>query len=253
MNNQAGTRRRRTGVRNEDGIALVVVLLTTLLLTGLALSLVMLTSGETMLTANYRQSQETLYAADAAVERVVQDILTVSQWNDLIATTGNLQSSFTEGSTTVTLPDGTILDLMRERNRLQAETNAANIWGVNNPVWQLYAYGPLANLLPEGVDSRAYVAVFVADDPSESDGNPASDTNGVLTLHAEAWGVNGSHKVIEVTISRTSSTEIERGYIAQRGQEEWNQRARKAAVQTPGAALTEMKLSIGGSGGMVVQ
>ena len=50
-----------------------------------------------------------------------------------------------------------------------------------------------------------------------------------------------------MTVARTSSTEIERGYIAQRGQEEWNQRARKAAVQTPGLALTEMKMGVGGN------
>jgi hypothetical protein len=43
---------------------------------------------------------------------------------------------------------------------------------------------------------------------------------------------------VEVTIAKTDSTEIERGQIAQRGQEELNQRARKAAVQVPGKALT---------------
>ncbi len=253
MRHTQPTRPRRRGAANEDGIALIVVVLATLLLTGLALSLVMLTSGETMLTANYRHAQETLYAADAAIERVVQDVLTVSQWNDLIAAAGNLQSSFTDGPTTVRLDDGTAIDVMKERDLLQARTNAANLWGANNPVWQVYAYGPLANMLPEGVDSPAYVVVFVGDDPSENDNNPSIDSNGVLTLHAEAWGLNGSRKVVEVTIARTSTTEIERGYIAQRGQEEWNQRARKAAVQTPGAALTQMRMGIGGSAGLAVQ
>jgi Tfp pilus assembly protein PilV len=253
VHTQAGTRRPKRGVRSERGVALIIVLLATMLLTALALSLVMVTSGETMLTANYRHSQEALYGADAAIERVVQDILTVSQWNQLISSAGNLQSSFTEGSTTVTLPDGTTIDVMKERDRLQAQTNAMNLWGPDNPVWQVYAYGPLSAILPDGVDSPVYVAVFIADDPSESDGNPSIDANGVLTLHAEAWGAGGARKVIEVTLARTSSTEIERGYIAQRGQEEWNQRARKAAVQTPGGALTEMKLGIGGGGGLVVQ
>ena len=44
-------------------------------------------------------------------------------------------------------------------------------------------------------------------------------------------------------MARTSSTEIERGQIAQRGQEELNQRARKAAVQTPGKALSNMRMN----------
>jgi hypothetical protein len=244
--------RGRRGRRDERGIALVIVLLSTMLLTALAISLVMLTSSETLLTANYRNAQESLYAADAAVERVVQDLLTVAQWNDLLA--GGLQSSFTEGPTVVTLGDGTQLDVARECARVQAETDRLNIWGTNDPTWRVYAYGPMANMLPEGVPSRAYVLVLVGDDPSENDGNPRADANGVLTMHAEAWGAGGSHKVVEVTVARTASNEIERGYIAQRGQEEWNQRARKAAVQTPGSGLTEMTLDIGsGGGGMVVR
>jgi hypothetical protein len=78
------------------------------------------------------------------------------------------------------------------------------------------------------------------------------DANGVLSLHVEAFGANGAHKVVEITVARTSSTEIERGFIAQRGQEEWNQRARKAAVQTPGKALTSMRMNVG-TGTMTVQ
>jgi hypothetical protein len=102
------------------------------------------------------------------------------------------------------------------------------------------------------IDSPMYVAVWVADDPAEDDGNPATDGNGTLTLHAEAYGPSGTRKVIEVTVARTSGTEIERGQIAQRGQEELNQRARKAAVQTPGKSLTNMQMRTG-TGGLVVQ
>ncbi len=238
----------RRALADERGVALIIVLLSTMLLTALAVSLVLLTSSETLLTANYRNAHEALYAADAAAERVVQDLLAVPQWNDLLGAS-NMQSSFTDGPMTVTLVDGTRVDVARECARVQAETNALHIWGLNDPVWRVYAYGPMSNILPEGVPTDAYVMVLVADDASENDNNPALDTNGVLTLHAEAWGVGGSHKVVEMTVARTSSTEIERGYIAQRGQEEWNQRARKAAVQTPGSGLTEMRMDIGGGGG----
>jgi hypothetical protein len=112
----------------------------------------------------------------------------------------------------------------------------------------------MSEMLPgtTDIDSSMYVAVWVADDPAEVDGNPLSDENGTLTLHAEAYGPSGTRKVVEVTVARTSGTEIERGQIAQRGQEELNQRARKAAVQTPGKSLTNMKMSTG-TGGLVVQ
>ena len=57
-----------------------------------------------------------------------------------------------------------------------------------------------------------------------------------------------AHKVNEITIARTDTTELERGYTGQRGQDEQNRRARKAAVQTPGKALTmqTMTLTTGG-------
>ena len=92
----------------------------------------------------------------------------------------------------------------------------------------------------------------MADDPAEVDGDPAADTNGTLTLHAEAFGPAGSHKVIEVTVARTSGTEIERGQIAQRGQEELNQRSRKAAVEVTGKALTNTR-TITSTGNPVIQ
>ena len=55
---------------------------------------------------------------------------------------------------------------------------------------------------------------------------------------AYAYGPTGVRRVIEATLAKTDTTEIERGYTGQRGQDEQNRRARKAAVQTPGKALT---------------
>jgi Tfp pilus assembly protein PilX len=245
-------RRAAERLRDERGVALLIVLLSTLLLTGLALSLILVSQSETLISANYRNGEEALYGADAAIELVIQDLLTVPQWNDVLRVGGNVQSSFIGASSTITLPDGTTIDVAKECAKVQYETDQANLWGTNNPVWQVYAYGPIADLLPGGVSSPVFVLVLVGDDPSESDSNPQADVNGVLTLHAEAWGVGGSHRVIETTVSRTSSTEIERGYVAQRGQEEWNQRSRKAAVQTPGSSLTQMKMGVG-TGNLAVQ
>ena len=50
----------------------------------------------------------------------------------------------------------------------------------------------------------------------------------------------------ETTLSRTDNTEIERGYTGQRGQDEQNRRARKAAVQTPGKGLSRSEMTLGG-------
>jgi hypothetical protein len=232
---------------DERGIALIIALMATVLLTGLGMALVLLTNTETMITANYRDAQETMYAADAGVETAMQDLLLEADWNRVLG--GAERSGFFDEAATTTLADGTRLDLEAVRAHLQKQTDDLDVWGANDPQWQWYARGRGANLLPGGdLVSDVYVAVYVADDPSETDGDPARDTNGVLSLRVEAYGRAGSRKVLEVTVARTDTTEIERGFIAQRGQEELNQRARKAAVQNPGRGLTEMKMSLASGG-----
>jgi hypothetical protein len=238
---------------DERGTALIIALMAMMLLTALGAAVVMVSNTETHIAGNYRNSQEALYAADAAVERVVQDLLLIPRWNDILG--GTAQSGFIDGgmSAVKTLPGGGTMNLDTATAQLQADTTALNLWGANNPQWKLFAWGPLQDMLPnDQIDSPMYVAVWVADDPAEIDGNPLADGNGTLTLHAEAVGPSGTRKVVEVTVARTSSTEIERGQIAQRGQEELNQRARKAAVQTPGKALSNMRMN-NSTGNLVVQ
>jgi len=250
---------------DERGIALIIALMAMMLLTALGAAVVMVSNTETHIAGNYRNSQEALYAADAAVERVVQDLLLIPRWNDILG--GTAQSGFVDGAMTApkTLPGGGTIRLDVATADLQATTNALNLWGPNNPTWKLFAWGPLSDMLPnDQIDSSMYVVVWVADDPADGppdpatgligaiDGNPLLDSDGVLTLHAEAIGPSGTRKVVEVTVARTSSTEIERGQIAQRGQEELNQRARKAAVQTPGKSLTNMRMN-NTTGNLLVQ
>jgi PilX N-terminal len=248
---------------DERGSALVVALLSLLLLTALGLALTLTTTTETAISANQRMGQEAMNAADAAIERAMQDLLAMPDWNRALS--GAEQSSFVNGSPggPRTLPDGTTIDLTEIANLAScghiAACSAGEIatnsperhWLTNNPVWQLYAYGPISDLLPGGtVSSPIYVVVMIADDPSETDGLPLTDGNtganpgsGVLSLRAEAFGPHGTHRIVEATVARTLSTGLERGYIGQRGQDEQNRRARKSAVQTPGKALTAQQLT----------
>ena len=271
-------------IRREDGIAMVVAMMAMLLMTALGVALVLTTSSETMIAHNFRNSHEALYAADAVIERAMDDVLTVPDWNKLLD--GSTQSAFIDGapSGARTLPDGSTIDLTQAVNMANcqkvttcsdADLNAYTSerpWGLNNPRWKLYAYGNLRDMLPatDTINSSYYAMVMVGDDPSDNDNNPLLDGGGtgpcsagqsavgdpppcnpgygVLALRAEAFGPGGTHKVIEITIARTDTTELERGYTGQRGQDEQNRRARKAAVQTPGKALTmqTMTLATGG-------
>jgi hypothetical protein len=252
-------------LRNERGVALIVALMSMLLLTALGVGLLMTTSTESMLTTNYRDSGEALYAADAGVERVMQDLLTVPDWNRILA--GQVQSAFVDGVAigTRTLPDGSSIDLGAATNMLncnkattcsEADLNAWSVerpWGTKNPRWQLFAYAPLQDIIETGtVLSSMYVAVWIGDDPGDTDEIPTNDDNGVLMMRAQAFGPGGATSIIEVTLSRTDTTELERGYTGQRGQDEQNRRARKAAVESPGKALTRSAMSAG-AGGFTVQ
>jgi Tfp pilus assembly protein PilX len=268
--------RRARRLRDERGMALVIALLTMLLLTALGMSLMLTTATETMVTSNYRDGIEAMYAADAGIERTMQDLLTVADWNTVLASpdgvSAGVTSGFVTGNLSPVLGDGKLLDLVKATNsancpqvsppsttpcsNAQMDQSIAGIrpWGTNNPRWRLYAHGPVADFVPTGtINSPFYVAVWVADDPSENDGDPSTDgsalTNpgrGVIQLRAEAYGPGGARRTIETTLARTDSTEIERGYTGQRGQDEQNRRARKAAVQTPGKLLTRSEMSLGG-------
>jgi hypothetical protein len=233
--------------RGEVGSALVTALLATVLLTTLGVGLVMLSRTETAIAGNYRIGNETFYAADAAVERVVQDVLLVPRWNDILS--GVTKSSFVDDTLTPTAPSGEPLNLTQLTTELQSQADASNPWGPNNPQWRLFAYGPLSSMLGQGsLQSNTYVAVWIADEPSESDNDAFADTNGVISVFALAIGPQGTRRAVEVTVAKTDMTELERGQIAQRGQEELNQRARKAAVELPGTAPTvsDMNLETGG-------
>ena len=267
-------------IRDERGIALIISLMVMMLMMALGVALVMTTMTEGKIAANYRDGTEALYAADAAVERVLQDILTVADWNAMLDVNNKFaKSAFIDGDEEWRdLPDGSRLNLREATNVLNcgstADCDAAQMdlitperpWAANNPRWKLYAHGPMEEMLPTAtINSPFYVVVWVADDASENDNNPLKDGEpppncvpdpldpqkcvnrgrGVIAMRAQTFGPGGVQRTIEVTLAKTDTTEIERGYTGQRGQDEQNRRARKAAVQTPGKALTRTTFGTG--------
>jgi hypothetical protein len=205
----------------ERGAALIVVLAAIVLLTTLAMALVLATSSETMIAANFRAAHECAYAADAAFERALIDLRPLQDFTP--ALTGALRSSFADGPAggTRTLPDGTTVDLTAVGNLANCSrtsacsdsdldrATAARPWGSNNPRWQLYAYGRLSDAMPFAPAARYYVVVFVGDDAAENDGQPLVDGAdpgnpgaGVLAVRVEAFGPRGVHARLEATIAR---------------------------------------------------
>ena len=94
--------------------------------------------------------------------------------------------------------------------------------------------------------------MWVSDDPAEGDGNPLNDTNGVLTVRAQAFGPFNTRRLVEATVARNTSRQADTGLTGQRGLDAMNQGARDASVGTPGDALTRSQMGTQ-SGGMVEQ
>jgi hypothetical protein len=206
---------------------IILALMATLLMSALGAALVLTTSSDALIAANFRNAREGVYAADAALERAMDDLATVADWNAILD--GSLQSTFVDGTPggVRTLGDGSWLDLGQTLNMMNCRKvtacSASNLvantaqrpWGANNPVWRLFAYGPLSSLLPpHALESAYYVIVVVADDASETDDDPFHDghteTNpgsGVLALRAEAFGPRGTRRLVEATVARSGMAE----------------------------------------------
>jgi len=212
---------------DERGVALIAVMSASSLLLALGLSLALTTTVEVGIAANHRDAVQTLHAAEAALEGAIAD-LAAADWDGVLA--GLVTSSFADGGGDVTLPDGSRLDVAEETNRMLCGAAACGDadmdrvaperpWGRNNPRWTVFASGTLTELLPadELAAGRAYVVVWVGDDPSENDAQPLRDGGppaveddanrsnpggGALWLHARAYGRSGTRRTVEAIVER---------------------------------------------------
>jgi hypothetical protein len=205
-------------------MVLVVVLLLTLLMSAIGASLALVTSSETAIAANFRNSQEARYAAGAAAEHAVAGLAAIADWNELLD--GSVRSALVDGppSGTRALTDGSTLDLDEVVNMANCQkttlcssaemdtVSAERPWGKNNTRWRLFAYGWLRDVLPMGaIDSEYYTVVLVGDDPSETDNDPSRDGvppspgAGVLELRAMAFGPRHVRRTVNLTVGRTGN------------------------------------------------
>jgi hypothetical protein len=230
---------------DDRGSALLIALVATTMLSALGLGLAILSTTESGIAGNYRLGSETAYAAEAAIERVMSDILRVRDWNLILG--GQVQSSFISGATTPILPSGQQVDLLAMTTELQAASDATLRRGANNPRWRLFAYGPLRAMAAPPLPSHSYVIVWIADDPNEVDDDPLVDGNGVLIARARALGIAQAARAVEVTLTRAGLSD-ERGLVAQQGQAAANQHARGTVVFPRGRALASFALNVATGG-----
>lgn len=190
--------------RGDWGVAMVLSLMALTLLAALGASLVLLATMETRVAASVEAGTETFYAADGAIEWAVRELGLIGDWSEVLG--GSARATFADATRQPSLASRERLDLNVLTAELQAETDAGVPLGPNTPRWRLFAWGPFARLtgaLP--ADARTYVGVWVADDESEVDGNPAVDVNGTIRMHAEAFGSGRTRRAVEATARRVSA------------------------------------------------
>lgn len=188
-------------------MALLTALFGTALLMGLGLSLVLMGSAETTLARRDRDARSLSRAARAVATLAVADLRALPSWAgvlqpgsqpELSAVPGNLAPAML----TPTLSWGGLLDLRAVTARAQAATDASAIPG-DPSRWRLYGAASLVSLVPDAAGGMpCFLAVWVADDAVDGDGDPLTDTNGVLLVRGAAFGPGEGEAVVVLTVSR---------------------------------------------------
>jgi Tfp pilus assembly protein PilX len=186
---------------SERGSALIATLMVVVLLATLAAALALVISTESVTAANYVAAQQTLYAADAGIERAIAEFRLLTSWQSAPASASS-SSDLNDGLSLARAPDGRTLDLVQLTARRQSESDMLYPNTPNRPVWRLFGHASMNQMTGDTANAPPYVAVWVADDPDDSDGDPATDTNDVIVVHAAAFGIRGGHREVEATIRR---------------------------------------------------
>jgi PilX N-terminal len=190
----------------ERGAALITALIALLVLSALGLTSVLFTTTEVAVAGAFRDGQEAIYAAEAVLERVVDDLQSAADWNPMLR--GLARSAFVDGPPSGPRNVGaTVVDLGDETRMINGEDRP---WGGNNPNWNLFAYGRLDRMAPAGTaHSEMFVMAWVADDPSENDGDPMTDGigpgnpgSGIVSIRAAAYGPAGLRRSLEARVGR---------------------------------------------------
>ena len=190
-------------MRSERGSALVLALTATAVVLALASALTLIAVSESAVSASFVRGSQAAYLAEAAVVRATTELDALTDWSAVL--TGLASSSLSDGAADgVRDAGGVVVDLTAQTAALNRSA-ALRPFGANNPQWRLFVWGPAEWLA--GADVAGYVAVWVADDPDEQDGEPLMDGGkdpgrGVLLLTACAFGPGGVRRMVEVAVSR---------------------------------------------------
>ena len=196
---------------------MALILLLASLFSALGLGLMLNVSTEQMLGANAREASGLRQAAESALEVAVHELGPSVAWHDALAgvRTARLSDGPPFGARPMaggeTVDLGHVTDLAtcggspcREPDITRSTETRP--WGIANPRWRLFAWGRASALADAAWVGDPYLLVWVADDPSDADGDPWRDApmgvdgHGVVMIRAQALGRRGARATIEVLV-----------------------------------------------------
>lgn len=160
---------------------MMFVVLTLVLVAGsMAGGLAVASQAERQIAAAHRRTVQLGYAAESAAEQTVAALEADPDWSDA-------PGAFVVGVVTVT-------PALESRTAALNRSAASRFpLGADTPIWRLVATVPAADSLS---------AVWVADDPSERDGQAGQDSNGRLMIRSETQTTAGAVRSVEVHLAR---------------------------------------------------
>jgi type II secretory pathway pseudopilin PulG len=202
------TRQRKTSRQGngagEAGAALLLALLVTLLLSGLALAVATVTTFERVAAGDERQAVVVAHAADAALESAMQELGGIGDWSEILS--GTAVSVHSDRQPSPSTAWGDRLDLAALTTDLQRQTDSSVDLGANTPRWRLFCSTGLSALTGVGAgEPWPYVLVWVADDRTETDDDPGVDSNDIVWLRARAVGPHDIRRDVEAVVRRVAA------------------------------------------------
>ena len=183
-------------------------MMATVLLSALGLTIALLGIGEATLASRERTARSLRLAAEAAAQAALIDLAPLATW-DLVLTRGTadevtgIRGRFSEIDLAPPAPwSGRPLDL--RALTLAARTASDASRGPADAVqrWRLFASAPFDRLAPGTGSGPWYVAVWVADDRADTDGDPERDSNGMVAVRAVGLGPDDASAALEWTLAR---------------------------------------------------
>ena len=189
-------------------MAVVGAMLATVLLSALGLAIALIGIGETALASREKTARSLRFAAAAAAQAALIDLALLPAWDPVLGPgtvdeRSAARGRFSEIDMAPPAPwSGRPLDLRARTGALRAASDTARRPADAVQRWRVFANAPFERLAPATGSGPWYVAVWIADDRADTDGDPDRDSNGMVAVRAAAFGPDDAAMAVELTVFR---------------------------------------------------